>query len=249
MRSLPLVLIALSVLSGCAHRGLGYPGPTTRMGGTPPAYASTLEVEEEDEEKTAQVQETRAEAPRRLARRGGRDGRAVATAAGSLVGCRKLNVGGDTYRWDCSGMVMAAYAKADEALVGNSKALWEQAKEAGLLHKRKEPALGDVAFFDNTYDRNRNGRRDDRLTHVAVVEEVAPDGTITLVHLGSKGVVRILMNLHHPGDRADADGQKINSYLRASSGKDGGKVLSGDLWVGFGSLWKLDDGGLADNEG
>lgn len=245
MRALNSALLALSVMSGCAHRGLGYPGPTVRMGGTPPAYASTLEVEED----TREPEEAHAEPPRRLARRGGRDGRDVATAAGALVGCRKLSVGGETYRWDCSGMVMAAYAKADEALTGNSKALWEQAKEAGVLHKRKEPALGDVAFFDNTYDRNRNGRRDDKLTHVAVVEEVAPDGTITLVHLGSKGVVRILMNMHHPGERTDEAGQKINSYLRASSGKDGGKVLSGDLCVGFGSLWKLDDGGLADNEG
>ena len=36
----------------------------------------------------------------------------------------------------------------------------ERARAAGVLHHRRVPEVGDVAFFDDTYDRNGNGRRD-----------------------------------------------------------------------------------------
>lgn len=238
-RRAPLAACAL-LLSGCAHRGLGFPGPTGRMGHTPLAYADTLEEAEEVVEE---------EVARRRPRRGQGGGQAVADYASSLVGCRRLKVDGEGYRWDCSGMVMAAHAGARLPLTGNTKALFEQAREAGVLHKRKIPEPGDLAFFDNTHDRNGNGRRDDELTHVAVVEEVDAEGTITLIHLGSKGVVRIVMNLRHPHERTNERGEVINSYLRASSDKDGGPVLTGELWRAFGALWRVDDLGIADGLG
>ena len=34
------------------------------------------------------------------------------------------------------------------------------------------PKPGDVVFFDNTYDRNKNKRLDDSLTHIAIVVSV-----------------------------------------------------------------------------
>lgn len=229
--------------TGCAHRGLGFPGPTARMGHTPVAYADTLE---DDGESEVDSQADQVAAARKSRSRSTRGGQAVADAASQLVGCRRLSVDGETYRWDCSGMVMAAHAGADRALTGNTESMYEQARDGGVLHKRKVPQPGDLAFFDNTYDRNHNGRRDDELTHIGVVEEVDAEGTITLVHLGSKGVVRIVMNLQSPHERTNARGEVINSYLRASNGRDGGGVLTGELWRSFGSLWKLDELGVAD---
>jgi len=236
----PLTVALIAAASGCAHRGgLRFPGPTGHMGGEPPSYASTLEGDRPDD-----VIEVHARPPR------SRDGGAeVARVAGRLVGRSRLVVGGTRYRWDCSGMVMAAHAGAGHPVSGSSADLFELARERGVLHRRKRPNVGDVAFFDNTYDRNHNGRRDDDLTHVGVVESVDEQGTITVVHLGSHGVVRIVMNLAHPHDHAGKSGRTINSYLRASSDKDGGPVLSGELWRAFGSLWAIDDRAVAGVEG
>jgi hypothetical protein len=165
----------------------------------------------------------------------------VARAAASFVGKGKLVVDGRRYRWDCSGFVEAAYAKAGLSYQGSSADLYATARAGGLLEKGKIPRVGDVAFFDDTYDRNRNGRRDDELSHVAIVESIDAVGTITLVHHGSKGIVRIKMNLRRPHDRTDADGNVLNDPLRAAKDSDKGPVLTGELWKAFGSLWEPAD--------
>ena len=88
----------------------------------------------------------------------------VASSSLSMVGKTKLQVNGSLYRYDCSGLVEAVYASAGLFLKGNVIMMYEQAREQGVLHKRN-PQLGDLVFFDNSYDRNKNGRRDDKLTH------------------------------------------------------------------------------------
>ncbi len=227
----PLVfLFAGALLSGCAHRGiLRYPGPTDGLGQAPlPVFATPAAPE--------------AQAPRAVARKhSSRVGRLIGAAAASFIGRSRLVVKGETYRYDCSGFMSAAYAEAGLRLTGSSAGMYDQADDAGLLHRRKLPAAGDVAFFDNTYDRNRNGRRDDKLSHVAVVESVRDDGTILLIHKGSKGIRRIHMNLKTPHDHRGPDGEIRNDYLRATNGRDGGPVLTGELWRAFGSMWALED--------
>ena len=52
---------------------------------------------------------------------------------------------------------------------GNTRSLWEWASDRNLVHHKKKARLGDLVFFDNTYDRNRNGRWDDPLSHIAIV--------------------------------------------------------------------------------
>src|SRR5687768_6377255 len=84
----------------------------------------------------------------------------IATTAAGFVGDRALVVAGERYRWDCSGLVEAALASAGCAFKGSSAMLFEQAKERRVLHRRRRPSPGDVAFFDDTYDRNGNGRID-----------------------------------------------------------------------------------------
>lgn len=164
--------------------------------------------------------------------------RKIAAAAESFVGDGRLVVAGESYRFDCSGLVEAALAKAGVSASGSSAMLYEQARDAGLLHRRRHPSPGDVAFYDNTYDRNGNGRLDDELSHTAIVVSVDAAGTVELVHVGSGGVVRFAMNLTLPHEEANADG-KVNDFLRARTRRDptGTRYLAGELWVGFGSFW------------
>ncbi len=217
------------VLSGCAsHQGIRIPGPTANVGSERVAYAPPEKNEVEHVEPAS---------------RSTRQGRRVAKAAESFLGKKRIVVDGQKQRYDCSGMVCAAYKKADIPLSGSSKMLFEQAHDMNVFHKRKRPDVGDIAFFDNTWDRNKNGRRDDKLTHVAIVETVEKDGTITLIHLGGSGITRLVMNMRHPSRKVNADGKKWNDVLR--KGKDGGPVLTGELCRGFGSLWSIQERQLA----
>jgi hypothetical protein len=165
------------------------------------------------------------------------DGISVARASSALIGAGSFR----GFRYDCSGMVNAAYASVGIDLEGRSSAsLLKLARERNVFHRRKTPRPGDIAFFDNTWDKNGNRRLDDRLTHVAVVEKVDDDGTITLIHKGGRGVTRTMMNLRHPATHKDDSGKVLNSHLRSRSSRDRRrtKYLTGQLWRGFASLWK-----------
>ena len=165
----------------------------------------------------------------------------VAKSASHFLGHGRLRHGGESYRYDCSGLVMAAHARAGLQLAGSSESMLTLAKRAGVFHKGRRPWVGDVAFFANTYDKNGNGRLDDPITHVAVVVSVDADGTVGMVHKGSRGITSLAMNLHHPADHADGASKEINGYLRArrSSDRGGTKYLAGELWIGFGSFWRV----------
>ena len=155
-----------------------------------------------------------------------------------LLGEERLRVGGSSYRSDCSGFVTAAYDAAELDLVGpdprgrsGTEQIFRYLKSRGRIHADKRPRPGDLAFFHNTVDRNGNGLRDDRFTHIALVEKVNDDGTIQLMHFASGKVKRDVMNLYHPGDARDpATGRPRNSFLR----RGGGKVLTGQLFFKFG---------------
>jgi hypothetical protein len=58
--------------------------------------------------------------------------------------------------------------------------------------------VGDLVFFDRTYDRNDNGRTDDALTHIAIITSVHRDGTIVMAHRGNSGIRPLRMNLKQP---------------------------------------------------
>lgn len=138
-------------------------------------------------------------------------------------------------RDDCSGFALAALERAGIRLTGNTESLWRLAEERKLTHAKKTPREGDLAFFDNTYDRNNNRRLDDELTHVGVVVAVADDGTIHIAHNGtSKGRSVMRMNLYDP-DAASKDGRILNDFLRGRSSRDKRrtKYLAGELWRGF----------------
>lgn len=209
------------LLTACAPSMFRMPGPLASMGRDPSADWRL---------PTRPVETPPTRAPERP--------QAIAAAAAGFIGASALRVDGKVYRFDCSGLVEASLASAGCTFSGSSAMLFAQARDAGVLHRRRTPRPGDVAFFDDTYDRNGNHRLDDPLSHVAIVESVERDGTITLIHAGSSGVVRFTMNLRHPEDREDGKGRVINDYLRARKAGDSPRTryLASELWVAFASF-------------
>lgn len=166
-----------------------------------------------------------------------------------MVGWRRtFPVAGVHFRADCSGFVEAVYdaegiplrdavriAPQDRgSLVAG---LYRMVAELGTLFKSElEPLPGDLIFWNNTYDRNRNGKLDDPLTHVGVVEQVLADGTIVFLHRGAHGVARGRMNLTAPSSARTAQGGELNAPLRVKRGRDpkGTRYLASELFEGFG---------------
>jgi len=177
----------------------------------------------------------------------------LGAGARSVLGATELVVKGRRFNWDCTGTVLAIYWYAGIDLArdfgrysgGGVSRLYRTLKDASLLYTTREPILGDLVFWDDTYDADGDGAWDDPLTHVGMVMETAADGTISYVHLNyRKGIVIEQMNLREPDvhQRAKAGGVTIvNSPLRmAEAGKEHpDRWLSGQLYrvLGMGYLY------------
>ena len=168
-------------------------------------------------------------------------GRRVALRATGLVGVSLA-----PYRVpdDCSGLVRLAYQSVGIELLSRgshpgenaASAIYRRAREAGALH-RHLPQPGDLVFFRETYDRNRDGVRNDGLTHLGIIEAVEKDGTVVFVHRGSRGVGRSRMNLRAPELHA-LRGQVLNDWLRRAEGGERAR-LTGELFAGYASASRL----------
>lgn len=173
----------------------------------------------------------------------------LAARAASLVGhATGFQVLGERFNADCTGFVEAVYAGEGVPLRPLMRAA-AAGERSGVVAAYRAfarygvvfggggewPAPGDVIFFRDTYDRNRNGKADDGLTHLGVVEYVV-DGTVVFVHRGSKGVARGAMTPDRPGERSAA-GVALNSTIRARDPRlDGVPALAGALFAGYGRL-------------
>lgn len=223
MRLLPPLLL---LLAGCSSH-LKVPGPLRGLGRAPVVASARIE------ERTPQAPPA-TPSPAPTPRPRDDQGRKIADAARHYLNHRL-----DGFRDDCSGFVCAASTRAGRPLTGNTASLWAVLDEEGQTHRRKRPDIGDLAFFDNTYDRNRDGRVNDELTHVAIVLDVDDDGTILLAHGGtSAGRSELRMNLLHPSDHRADDGTVRNDYLRRRRSNDraGTPHLAGEMWRGFATL-------------
>lgn len=138
-------------------------------------------------------------------------------------------------REDCSGLVEAIHSLAGTSLDGSVRTMWAEAEAEGRVHD--DARVGDVVFFDDTFDADRDGRADDDLTHVAVVVRLEDDGTIVMVHRAkTAGIEEIHMDLSAPDHYKAGDVVK-NDYLavRGWSNESGGR-LTGQLFHGFASF-------------
>ena len=129
-----------------------------------------------------------------------------------LVGTKdRIVVRGRRFNFDCTGTVLAIYYYAGIDLsrdfsryTGNGVLrLYKMLYERKLLYLTNYPVPGDLIFWDNTYDRNGDGKWNDYLTHVGMVVGVKSDGTIQYVHDHiRKGIIIERMNLLHPDEYA-----------------------------------------------
>jgi cell wall-associated NlpC family hydrolase len=169
----------------------------------------------------------------------------VLATARALVGKGKVQVkvGRNAYPSDCTGLVEAVYAQAGISLRGTSKpgdngvtVLYRHALNHGRVYNGGRPVPGDLVFFRDTYDQNRDGRRNDGLTHVGVVDQVDSDGTVTVIHRVNRGVVRYRMNLSKPKVAKDpSTGKILNDTLRAP-GPGRTFALTGQLFAAYASV-------------
>ncbi|MCO4768471.1 MAG: C40 family peptidase [Deltaproteobacteria bacterium] len=162
----------------------------------------------------------------------------ILDTATSLLGQSKVTVNKRPYRADCSGFVKAAFSPTNVQLISASakgasgtELIYQTLRERRRLRGPGSIRPGDLLFFHNTWDRNKNRLRDDQFTHVALVSQVEPDGTVSYFHYASGRVKRGVMNLRHRDEARDPDtGKTWNSPLRVG----GGRVLAGQLFFRVG---------------
>jgi hypothetical protein len=150
----------------------------------------------------------------------------LAEGARSFLGRKQLVVRGRRFNMDCTGVVLAIYwyagidlARDFNRFTGNGVSrIYRTLERRDLLYSTPSPLVGDIIFWDNTYDENEDARWNDPLSHVGMVVRVDDDGTITYVHYHIRnGISNDFMNLRSPGVQSQIeDGRMkvINSPLR-----------------------------------
>lgn len=131
---------------------------------------------------------------------------------------------------DCSTFVRRVFREADVDLgpLPSARSMTESLHLA--TRPVRMPHSGDLVFFHDTYDRNRDGKLGDLWTHVALVEEVEGD-RVWILHRGGRGIVRLRMDLAHPHDDQDNDPVRV----RTPSDPPGTRYLTSELFAGYGA--------------
>lgn len=174
-----------------------------------------------------------------------RQGAIVHTASG-LVGAKAIESQGQRISYDCAGVVRAIYIAHGIDLfdgvdtgrnVNGVRLIYEHVHGQGRIHAGPVVHPGDLVFFDNTWDYNEDGKANDPLTHVGIVERIESDGTIVFISRVSQAIERYRMNLAYPHVHQTAGGRILNDYMRRkrSSDGDGTRYLTGELFAAFGT--------------
>jgi hypothetical protein len=144
------------------------------------------------------------------------------------LGKKTLVVDGQKFNMDCSGVILAIYYRAGINLLprlsdyrgGGVQRLYALMEEGQLLYKQTILAPGDMLFWDNTYDRDNDGKMNDPLTHVGMVVSADNRGNIRYIHYHyKKGIILANMNLMNPDDL------DLNSPMRARNSEEGHATL------------------------
>jgi len=207
-------LLLLLLVTGCGHQAVKYPrhwegGPFPGL--IKPKPDST-EVMSDDTEVETPTPRSDLLNP-------------ILTFARSKIGTRgPLEVDGKRFRFDCSGYVSAAYAAGGLNIMTAEGHSPRGASGTQIIHLymerhgqlfRTNPMPGDLVFFDNTYDRNGDGKLNDLFSHIGLVNAVLPSGTVELLHLSNHGISTLRMNLEQPTKSHNPQtGERMNDYLR-----------------------------------
>ncbi|MGH7231287.1 MAG: CHAP domain-containing protein [Nitrospiraceae bacterium] len=171
----------------------------------------------------------------------------IARTAARLVGAHSIESNGRRISYDCAGVTRAIYLSQGIDLYNSGEAedgangvrlIHAYVRKYGRLHQGPRVRPGDLVFFDNTWDLNGDGRVNDPLTHVGVVETVESDGTVVFVSRVSTAIDRYRMNLQRRTIHRAPDGRVFNDYMRRKTWRDSGdaRYLTGELFAGFGTV-------------
>lgn len=163
------------------------------------------------------------------------------------MGKSQIVLSGKRYPSDCTGMVRGVFDQLGIDLTQGARpgdngvtAIYRYAASHGHIYQGGHPVPGDLVFFRETYDVNRDGRTNDGLTHVGIVDALLEDGTVVVIHRVARGVVRYRMNLQHPeANRDPRTGRILNDYLRSPGGAHRG-VLTAQLFAAYATLLPIE---------
>jgi NlpC/P60 family len=171
---------------------------------------------------------------------------AVVKTAAKLVGAKTISSKGRRIAYDCAGVTRVIFLEQGIDLYENTthdstangvRLIYAHMRQHGRLHQGPVAHPGDLVFFDNTWDFNGDGKLNDPLTHVGVVEEVEPDGTVIFISRVADAIERYRMNLGLPHVHKTAEGRILNDYMRRklpTEPEDMGR-LTGELFSFYGT--------------
>lgn len=172
---------------------------------------------------------------------------AIVQSAVRLLGSRTITFQGRHINYDCAGVTRAIflehgidlYRSAHPEMNANGvRLIHNHVRQHGTLHQDSDVHPGDLVFFDNTWDFNGDGLLNDPLTHVGIVEQIEPDGTVTFISRVAGAVARYRMNLSHPHIHKTVEGRLLNDYIRRKRPTDPENTarLTGELFSFYGNL-------------
>jgi hypothetical protein len=130
----------------------------------------------------------------------------VQTAA-KLVGAKTITSNGRRIAYDCAGVTRAVFlahgidlyaGEPGEPDANGVRIIHAHIQQQGTFHPGPVAHPGDLVFFNNTWDFNRDGKVNDPLTHVGIVERREPNGTIIFISRVADAIERYHMNLSLP---------------------------------------------------
>jgi len=169
---------------------------------------------------------------------------AIVRTAAKLVGAKTIESNGRNIAYDCAGVTRAVFLKHGIDLYGSSandseangvRLIHTHIRQQGTFHQGPVVHPGDLVFFNNTWDYNGDGKVNDPLTHIGIVERQEPDGTVVFISRVAAAIERYRMNLALPHVHKTADGRILNDYLRRKDVFDPTNTtyLTGELFAQF----------------
>lgn len=209
------LLIAVATLVGCASATQDH-APTIPM----------------DKQGCCQMVEA---SPRRTA---------IVHTATQLIGATTIDVHGRRIAYDCAGVTRAVFldhgidlydSGVSDPNANGVRLIYAHMRQHGTLHHGPVAHPGDLVFFNNTWDYNGDGKANDLLTHVGIVERQEPDGTVVFISRVAGAVERYHMNLALPHVHKTTGGRILNDYLRRKDILDPANTdyLTGELFTQF----------------
>ena len=169
---------------------------------------------------------------------------AIVRTAAKLVGAKTIESNGRRVAYDCAGVTRAVFLKHGIDLYGGEPSdphangvqiIHEYLRQQGTFHQGPVVHPGELVFFNNTWDYNGDGKVNDPLTHIGIVERQEPNGTVVFISRVAGAIERYHMNLGLAHVHKAADGRILNDYLRRKNVIDPAKTryLTGELFVEF----------------